>query len=114
MSIENLHTEADLKRWLEGQAQTPGVLPATTLPFRNLKYGFATCTYGGSSIEATQIITHGLGAGPTFAVIMPEDAGYVGGVAEYTPTTFLAKVQTRDGATPGATTIAPFQWLAIC
>lgn len=75
--------------------------------------GFATMTYGGG-IEASQQITlANLTDVAEYAAVMPEDAGYVGGVAVFTSTTFLAKVQKRDGSSPGPGTVVPFRYIAI-
>jgi hypothetical protein len=75
--------------------------------------GKAEATYGGGSVEATQVITHGLGREVKFADISVEDAGYVDGTASYGATTFTAKVQKRDGTSPANGTKAVFHWIAI-
>lgn len=75
--------------------------------------GTAEATFGGGSVEATQVITHGLSATPVFAHISPEDSGYVSGTKTYGSSQFTASVQKRDGTSPAAGTKAKFHWIAI-
>lgn len=64
MSIGALTDEASLKRWLENQARTPGVLPAASLPFKNFKFGFVLVEFEASRFSEQVEVEHGLGETP--------------------------------------------------
>jgi hypothetical protein len=112
MVVDELNKRAHEAK-ITGEEAKAGSLQLAVGGSRKVNFGVAEAEYGGASIEATKTITHELGATPLYADISPEDAGYVTGTAEYGATTFKAKVQKRDGSTPGAGTKAKFHWVAI-
>jgi hypothetical protein len=68
MSIGNLRDEADLKRWLENQLQTPGVAPKAPLPFQNIRFGSDSLDFEEGTLSEPTTITHGLGKVPLSVV----------------------------------------------
>jgi hypothetical protein len=115
MSLGNLQNEADLKRFLEQQARTPGVLPATSMPFKGFKFGAATVEWGGVSADSEPLVVeHGMGEEPVAVlfgaafpnIISAADPG------DFTNTDFTLVVRDTDGAPEEGAEALVF-WLAV-
>lgn len=118
MALGNLQNEADLKRFVEDQMRTPGVVPPTSLPFKNMKCGFGELTWPGETPQSNlATVAHGLGDEPKAIFITP----VVPSVGDW----WAPLVTTSDDTqfefnartfivSPEAEANGGYYWLAVC
>lgn len=115
MTLDGLQNKGDLRRFLTEMLQTPGVLPAASLPFKNVKFGAAELEWPGESIVSDVLeVTHGLGDEPTAVVATCTDSGRGVGVPEKNDTILKLELQTLQGDKPEAGTKQTAYWIAVC
>jgi hypothetical protein len=116
MSLGALRDEADLKRWLEQQLQTPGVLPVPPALFKNVKFGVVTSTFPGGSNASTPVeVTHNLGDVPTgvWLTNLVGQAGFFWEASTLNKDTFLAAAQDPFGAPAEGIVGQAFWWAVV-
>jgi hypothetical protein len=115
MSLGNLKNEADLKRFLEQQARTPGVLPPTSLPFKGLRFGVAAVEWGGASADSEPLeVEHGMNVAPTAVLFGAAFQNIIPAASpeDFTDTDFTLIVRDMDGVPAEGVTALVF-WLAV-
>lgn len=116
MSLGGLKTEADLKRFLEAQLQTPGVMPPIQFPITAIDSGTVELPYPGESNESeTATVEHKLNAEPANVLFVSYgNAGIRFVIPEWfepTKTTFAVHAFCPHGA-PAEGEKSPLRWTA--
>ena len=116
MPVGRLENEADLRRWLEQQLQSPGMIQLAAIPdfpFKGsaVNYGTVTLTFTGLDISGTVQVNHGLAKAPS-VVLATVNSGVPAGIAVHTITDSQIELTAYSfvGAVNGDTSAA---WFAI-
>lgn len=114
MSIGQIKHEGDLRRWMQRELATPGIMPPSTDPV--IVSGSGTWVWPGANKFSNKlVVTHGLGTIPQRIVITPTG---VGGAAltysAFSKTSATFECWAGDWfETPVAGQQFTFDWVAI-
>jgi hypothetical protein len=78
-----------------------------------MRFAEGTMAFPGASITTNTTVTHGLGRTPVAVMLTSMNTSHPMRSSNFTSTTFLATVVTRDGSSPAAATPHTFTWLAL-